>query len=110
LDHIHRHYSEPLHLDPIARLSGFAPDYFSKLFKQREHMTFERYVRGLRLERAKQLLTTTELGVTRVGELSGFGSAQYFCTVFRASVGFTARDYRRRSRPGHTESRAVKQK
>src|SRR4029079_11769215 len=56
VDHIHQHFAEPLRLGKVARIAGFAPSHFSKLFIERERMPFERYVRGLRLERAKQLL------------------------------------------------------
>jgi AraC-like DNA-binding protein len=95
VDHIHQHYAEPLRLGKVARIAGFAPSHFSKLFIKREHMPFERYVRGLRLERAKQLLFDTDLPSTRIAELSGFGSLQYFSTVFRGQFGVTPLEYRR---------------
>jgi AraC-like DNA-binding protein len=95
VDHIHQHYAEPLRLARVARIAGFAPSHFSKLFILREHMPFERYVRGLRLERAKQLLFDTDLPSTRIAELSGFGSLQYFSTVFRGQFGMTPLEYRR---------------
>jgi AraC-like DNA-binding protein len=95
VDHIHQHYAEPLRLGKVARIAGFAPSHFSKLFVRREHMPFERYVRGLRLERAKQLLFDTDLPSTRIAELSGFGSLQYFSTVFRGQFGMTPLEYRR---------------
>jgi AraC-like DNA-binding protein len=94
VDYIHQHYGEKLRLDKIARVAGFAPDYFSKLFKERERTTFEHYVSNVRVERAKQLLTSTELEVMRVGELCGFGTPQYFSRVFRDQTGRTPRAYR----------------
>jgi hypothetical protein len=60
LDHIHRHYDEPLRMHKVASLAGFAAPYFSQLFRSRQGTTFEKYVFKLRLERAKQLLTGTE--------------------------------------------------
>jgi AraC-like DNA-binding protein len=94
VDYIHQHYGEKLRLAKIARVAGFAPDYFSKLFKEKESTTFERYVSNVRVERAKQLLTSTELDVMRVGELCGFGTPQYFSRVFRDQTGRTPRTYR----------------
>jgi len=41
-----------------------------ELFKKRERVPFETYVARLRVQRAKQLLSDTELDVTRVAELS----------------------------------------
>ena len=50
------HIGEPLTLARVARVAGFAPSYFSALFKRHEGETFERYVRRMRIERAKELL------------------------------------------------------
>jgi AraC-like DNA-binding protein len=94
VDHIHRHFAEPLSLRTVARLAGFAPSHFSKLFIQRERVPFERYVRSLRLERAKQLLADTELDAARVADLSGFRSPQYFSHAFAKSFGMTPLAYR----------------
>jgi AraC-like DNA-binding protein len=94
VDHIHRHFAERLSLKTVARLAGFAPSHFSKLFIQRERVPFEQYVRALRLERAKQLLADTELDAARVADLSGFRSPQYFSHVFSQSLGVTPLAYR----------------
>jgi transcriptional regulator GlxA family with amidase domain len=91
---VQQHYGERLRLDTAARVAGFTPKYFSTLFRKREKKTFERYVFELRLERAKQLLSGTDLNMARIAELSGFGSPQYLNRVFRRVVGSTPRGYR----------------
>ena len=96
--YIERHYGEPLSLSRVARVAGFAPGYFSRRFKQREHLTFERYLRRLRLERARQLLSGTDLAVGRVAQLSGFSSQQYFARVFKRAFGTTPLSFRKRLR------------
>jgi AraC-like DNA-binding protein len=97
LDFVHNHFAEPLRLDRVARMAGFAPNYFSQLFKANEKRTFADYLVGLRVERARQLLTGTNADVARVAERSGFRSAQYFSRVFRRRVGVTPREYRKRA-------------
>ena len=72
-----------LALGAVSRVAGFAPNYFSALFKQREGMTFERYIRQLRIERAKQLLASTDLDMQRIAQLSGFGTRQYLARMLR---------------------------
>jgi AraC-like DNA-binding protein len=94
IEYIRQHYSEKLTLKQVARVAGFYPSYFSELFKKGERVTFEAYVARLRLERAKQLLASTELDVTRVAELSGYRSLSYFCRVFHREIGSTPLDYR----------------
>jgi AraC-like DNA-binding protein len=94
LDFIREHFAEPIDLKKVARVAGFNPTYFSELFAKHEGCPFEQYVRRLRVERAKQLLTSGELAVARVAELSGFRSPEYLCRVLRASTGLTPRAYR----------------
>jgi AraC-like DNA-binding protein len=92
---IHRHFSDPIDLPQVARVAGFSPNYFGQLFKRREQMTFEHYVRQLRIERAKQLLGITDLSTEKVGQLSGFPLRPYFYRVFKDLVGTTPAAYRR---------------
>lgn len=92
---IHAHFVEPLRLPDVARIAGFAPPYFCELFKRRERMTFEMYVRQLRIQRAKQLLSTTDLSTERIAQLSGFALRPYFHRVFKKVVGSTPAQYRK---------------
>jgi AraC-like DNA-binding protein len=95
LEYIHQHYAEPLRRNRVARVSGFAPGYFSELFKRRERMSFEQYVLRLRIEHAKQLLEGTDLDAARVGQLSGFKSAPHFSRAFKLVTKTTPLDHRR---------------
>jgi len=96
ITYLREHLSEPLSLGKIAKVAGFAPGYFSKLFKRQEGTTLESYTRHLRLTRAKELLHNTELSVERVGQLSGFGTRNHFHHVFRSAEGMTPLQYRER--------------
>jgi AraC-like DNA-binding protein len=91
---IHQHFTERLPLTQVARVAGFAPGYFSQLFKRREKMTLDRYVRQLRIERAKQLLKGTDLSAERVSQLSGFALRPYFYRVFGQVMGMTPLQFR----------------
>jgi AraC-like DNA-binding protein len=96
---IQQHVSEPLSLTQVSRVAGFAPRHFSRLFKQRERMTFEHHVRQLRVERAKDLLAGTDLSVERVGQLSGFSLRPYFQRVFKQITRMTPNEFRNSKRP-----------
>jgi len=98
LSFIREHLSEPLRLAQVARVAGFAPGYFSKLFKREEGVTFEDHVRQVRVARAKQMLTSTSLSVERVGKLSGFAGRSHFQRVFKEAVGSTPLAYRQSGR------------
>ncbi|HEV8246059.1 MAG TPA: helix-turn-helix domain-containing protein, partial [Polyangiaceae bacterium] len=96
--YIRQHYSESLSLQRVARVAGFAPTYFSELFHQKQQVTFEHYVTKLRVERARQLLSSTALNLQRVAQLTGFSGRQYFGHVFKRWTGETPMGYRRRVR------------
>ncbi len=91
---VQQHFAEPLAVAQVARIAGFAPAYFGQLFKRRERTTFQVYVRALRIEHAKQLLTGTQLTTERIGQLSGFAERHYFYRAFKLVTGATPHEYR----------------
>lgn len=105
IEHIEQHYTEPLRLDHVARIAGFAPKYFSKLFVRSEGVPFGRYLTFKRVERAKELLRTTDFALSRVARLTGWPTAGYLCTAFKRATGVTPTRWRApggaRARPGH---------
>jgi iron complex transport system substrate-binding protein len=98
VDHMKRHYAEPLRRSALARIAGFSNVYFSELFKQEHGISCERYIQKLRIDRAKVLLVGTDLKLERVAELSGFRTRIYLGHVFRRTVGMTPLEWRRKSR------------
>jgi AraC-like DNA-binding protein len=94
LTYIDQHYTEPLRLPQVARITGFESSYFSRLFIQEEGVPFSRYLTRKRLERAKQLLTGTDFSLARVATLSGFPAAAYLCTAFKRATGVTPKRWR----------------
>jgi AraC-like DNA-binding protein len=98
LAYIRQHFAELLTLKTVAHVAGFAPKYFSHLFKQREKTTFERHVRAMRILRARQLLAQTDLDVGRIAVLCGLRTGQYLARAFKEETGLTPLECRRRSR------------
>jgi AraC-like DNA-binding protein len=100
-EYIKDHMGERLALAKVARIAGFAPTYFSRLFRREKGLTFEDFTRRMRVERAKQLLSGTSLAVERIGQLCGFGTRNYFHRVFKAELEMTPGAYRTWSREPH---------
>ncbi|HEV8247256.1 MAG TPA: AraC family transcriptional regulator [Polyangiaceae bacterium] len=109
LTYIDQHYTEPLRLAQVARITGFESSYFSRLFIQEEGLPFSRYLTRKRLERAKQLLTSTDFNLARVATLSGFPAAAYLCTAFKRATGVTPKRWRVEN-PTHEPRRKAKRK
>jgi AraC-like DNA-binding protein len=90
-------FAESITIAQVAKVAGFAPDYFCRIFKRDEGATPEEYLKRLRLERAKQLLTSTTLKLDSVCRLSGFRNKSYFHRAFHGATGVTPMQYRLRS-------------
>jgi AraC-like DNA-binding protein len=93
---IRDHLGEPLTQAQVAKVAGFAPDYFSRLFRREQGVTFAHYVQELRVERAKEMLHRTMLPVEEVQKLCGFRTRTYFHRVFKDAVKKTPAEYRGR--------------
>jgi len=93
-DYVRQHYAEPITLSQVARVAGFAPNYFSELFHEKEGMTFASYVTRLRIDHAQELLVRTPLNLQRVAQLTGFSSADYLSRVFKRTMSETPIQYR----------------
>jgi transcriptional regulator GlxA family with amidase domain len=94
------HLADPLTLEQVARVAGFAPDYFSRLLKRDEGLSFEACLQRIRLERSKHLLTSTRMPVGQVSQLTGFKSRTHFQQVFKRNVGLTPVAYRESTAAG----------
>jgi AraC-like DNA-binding protein len=97
LAYVRDHFGERLTLDRVAKVAGFAPRYFSKVFARAEKTTFQLYVRRLRLERAKHMIGATNLSMERIGQLCGFPTRIYFHRAFKQTFAMTPLQYRSRA-------------
>ena len=93
-DFIERSEGETATTGSAAEFFSFNRDYFGKLFKQETGMSFNSFYNGLRIEYAKELLTSGSLRVCEISELLGFSSVDYFTSVFRRRTGCTPSRYR----------------
>lgn len=78
------------------RSLGYHPDYFRRLFKQHTAVSPLRYLNGMRMERAKDLLRLeSSLSVGEIALRCGFRDPLYFSTAFRSETGVSPLEYRK---------------
>ncbi|MBO2945437.1 AraC family transcriptional regulator [Paenibacillus sp. F411] len=92
--YIEEQYHMPLSLDYLADLVQTSPRYLSKIFKDETGMNFVDYLNSVRMDRAKELLLTTELTVEDISSKTGFNSSAYFIRKFREAHGTTPKMFR----------------
>jgi transcriptional regulator GlxA family with amidase domain len=88
---LEHHFREPITLKDIAESVSLSPSYFSDSFHKATGIPFQRYMQGLRLEFAYNLLRTSSLPVTAICFAAGFNTLTYFEKVFREKYGITPR-------------------
>lgn len=92
---IHQKYSDPsLSLEYLAEQVYLSPNYLSSLFKRMTGYSINKYICKYRLEKAEQLLLTTNLRVSDIGVTVGFSSGSYFVTVYGNHYGQSPSKYR----------------
>jgi len=93
-EYIRTHFSEPLRIADVARRVGFCADHFGRVFGRETGLTFTNYVARVRVEKAKELLTSTHQRVNEVAFACGFESIPHFNRVFKRLTGQTPSQYR----------------
>jgi AraC-like DNA-binding protein len=83
-----------LTIQQIADRLGTSYSNFRKLFKEYTGLSPATYQQELRLRRAKELLTTTDLSIKEIAYRLNFDSPDYFSAKFKAKMGCKPSDMR----------------
>ncbi|GGE26085.1 DNA-binding response regulator [Pullulanibacillus camelliae] len=95
MSYIQDYYKYDVKATEVADYINISPNYFSVLFKQYTHMSFNEYLNHLRVEKAKSLLEETSDKVTAIAEQVGYQNYKYFVQVFKQLTMMTPTEYRR---------------
>lgn len=91
---ISRRFTEPLAVEDVFAHVGKSHTLVDRAFRRILGTSVGKEITRFRLDRAAQLLRTTDLPVNEVASQSGFTSISYFCATFRTRFGRTAAAYR----------------
>jgi len=83
-----------LSLNDVADHIGISASYLSELFFEVSGEKFSAYLAEYRVEKARQLLRTTNTTIKEIGFLCGFNSIQNFIRVFKKVTNDTPGHYR----------------
>ncbi len=94
-DYIKQNYSdEELSAEKLCNYLHISTNYFSALFKKETKLTFTSYLTLIRIDKAKELLRTTELKAFDIGNKVGYSEGHYFSYVFKKTTGISPTEYR----------------
>jgi AraC-like DNA-binding protein len=104
-DLVDRRYAEPLDVPALARAARLSPAHFSREFRRAFGETPHRYLLTRRLERAADLLRTTDRSVADICMTVGLRSVGSFTTSFGRMFGATPTAYRATHPPAAERAR-----
>ena len=84
---IRRHLAEPLTIDQLADTAHLSRSRFHAYFREIMGLSPMDYVKGVRLDEARQLLLTPDASIKQIAEATGFANPYHFSREFKAKIG-----------------------
>ena len=97
-DYIDMHPTEDLSLEKLADRIGYSAYYLSRKFKKETGCSINDYIRKVRIERAKSMLSFSDEPIGQIAEELHFSSASHFADAFRKAEGILPQAYRKQTR------------
>lgn len=95
-NYINLHYGEKnIGVEQLAEFAGLSTGYLCTVFKEETGITVNRYVREVRMEKAKEFLENSNMKITQIARKVGFSNSSYFCRSFREFFGNTPESCRK---------------
>jgi len=94
VEYISQNYTKPITNRELAALTGLSTVYFRKLFTEVMGTSPMVYARRLRIEKASELLRTTDIRIGEVAAAVGYSSDSSFRRAFKKITGVSPVDYR----------------
>jgi AraC-like DNA-binding protein len=99
LYYIREHLHEPLRLEELITFTELSASTIGRLFRQHLGVSAGGWITQHKMERAQELLRTTQLTVGDVGAKVGIADPYYFSKLFKKVTGWPPLEWRRLNHP-----------
>ncbi len=96
VDYIKANYNQNINMAVVSNEVSMNYTFFSETFKEIKGESFVDYLKNVRISMAKQLLRTSCLQISRIANNVGFKDEKHFLKTFKAEVGCTPSEYRKK--------------
>lgn len=94
IHHMKEHLDEPMDLDGIARIAAVSKFHLVRVFDEVTGITPHYFLACLRMQRAKELLLSSDASITDVCLAVGYASLGTFSRTFSELVGLSPQEFR----------------
>lgn len=96
-DYIEQNFSSPkITLQKVAVHVNMGVCYFSSMFKKETGDSFINYLTTIRINKAKELIDTTNYKAYEISYMVGYNTPTYFSTLFKKVIGVSPTEYKNR--------------
>ena len=95
---IRSNFKRNLTLDYLAAYVHLSPAYLSRYFKKCTGVNITDFITKTRIDRAKQILKTSNYSIQEISEFCGYKDMSNFQRVFKRLVGVSASQYRQNNK------------
>lgn len=94
ISYIQEHYGEAIGVNDIAAAVNLSRFHFTRLFKAELGYSPHEYLSTVRMNRAKELLKSSNYSIAEIAQMVGYEYTSSFSTVFQNKIGVTPKKYR----------------
>lgn len=98
------HLDQKLTVNRLAQQTSMVPQSFCRWFKKASGNSFVTFLNKARIEKACQLVLTTEMPIQQIAFDCGFDSLSHFNRTFKTTKGMSPRNFRNFVSEGHSSS------
>ncbi|MBE6912386.1 MAG: helix-turn-helix domain-containing protein [Ruminococcaceae bacterium] len=94
-NYIYNNFSSEISVDNLVEISNFERRQFYRVFKEKFGTTPNKYINELRINKAKALLTSTNMPMSEIATYCGFNTEHYFSRAFKLHEKISPNEYRK---------------
>ena len=94
IEHIETNFALNMSNDDLANIASMACNSFLRLFKEATGTTIQRYIQGVRINKAILEMHNSQDSIESIAAKCGFSDRHHFSKVFKRNVGMSPGQYR----------------
>ncbi len=95
VDYVKSNFDKPITIKDVSAKFYLNSSYLGRVFKKTTGESFNKYINNLRIKKAKQMLTQSDVKIYEISDSLGYSESKYFIAKFTQIVGVTPGEFRK---------------